>query len=201
MLYHIYMESIGKMLEATLTHYEKKEYKEAEKLVDELLAGNPNFHRGWFLKGIILEETGRPEEAVQYMQKAGNVFTLTFRLALQLQDVDPHRALKYYDKLSDMDPHNNMVWFNKGLIHEKLGNRTEAQASFRKLDLTREMISRMVVPLLFMIFLFGGGITMMARGDRALASLVLASAVFCIFWLKRDIGKALQMLSKKKKYR
>ncbi len=195
------MESIGKLLEATLTHYEKKEYAQAEKLVDELLAGNPNFHRGWFLKGIILEETGRAEEAVQYMQKAGNVFTLMFRLALQLQDVDPQRALQYYNKLADMDPHNNMVLFNRGLIHEKLGNRTEAQASFRKLDLTRELISRIVVPLLFMLFLFGGGITMMTRGDKALASLVIASAVFCIFWLKRDAGKVLQMLSKKKNYK
>jgi tetratricopeptide (TPR) repeat protein len=195
------MESIGKMLEATLTHYEKKEYVEAEKLVDELLADNPNFHRGWFLKGIILEETGRAQEAEKYMGKAGNVFTLMFRLALQLQDVDPQRALTYYDKLLQMDPHNNMAWFSRGLIYEKLGDRTQAQASFRNLTPAREIISRILVPLLFMLFLLGGGITMMMKGDKALATLVLASSVFCFFWLKRDIGKALQMLSKKNQYK
>ncbi len=194
------MESIRKMLEDTLTHYEKKEYSQAEKLIDELLARNPNFHRGWFLKGIILEETGRAEEAPKYMQKAGNVFTLMFRLALQLQDVDPQRALMYYDKLVPMDPQNNMLLFNRGLLCEKLGNRPEAGKSFRSLTPLKEIISRILVPLLFMLFLLGGGIAMIIKGDRALASLVLASAVFCLFWLKRDMGKALQMFSKKKQY-
>jgi tetratricopeptide (TPR) repeat protein len=195
------MESIGKLLESALANYEKKEYAAAEKLVDELLQGNPNFHRGWFLKGIILEETGRTGEAAKYMEKAGNVFTLMFRLALQLQDVDPQRALIYYNRLAQMDPNNNMVWFNRGLLYEKLGNRNDARESFRNLTPAREILSRIVVPLLFMLFLLGGGITMMLKGDKALASLVLASAVFCLFWLKRDVGKALQMLSKKKQYK
>ncbi len=195
------MEATGKMLEATLTHYEKKEYPEAEKLVDELLSANPNFHRGWFLKGIILEETGREAEAAKYMEKAGNVFTLMFRLALQLHDVDPPRALGYYEKLTQMDPHNNMVWFNKGLVHEKLGDRTQAGKSFRNLAPAREIMSRIAVPLLFMLFLLGGGVTMMLKGDKTLAILVLASAVFCIFWLKRDMGTALEMLSKKSQYK
>ncbi len=195
------MESIGKLLESALSHYEKKEYAAAEKLVDELLAGNPNFHRGWFLKGIILEETGRAEEAAKYMEKAGNVFTLMLRLAMQLQDVDPKRALTYYDKLTQMDPYNNVVWFNRGLIYEKSGDRSEAKESFRHLSPSKEIFSRIFVPLLFMVFLMGGGIMMITRGDKALASIVIASAVFCIFWLKRDAGKALQMLSKKKQYK
>lgn len=195
------MESIGKLLDSALEHYEKKEYGSAEKLVDELIAGNPNFHRGWFLKGIILEETGRTEEAAKYMEKAGNVFTLMFRLALQLQDSDPKRALTYYDKLTQMDPHNNMVWFNRGLLYEKSGDRDEARKSFRNLTPLREIISRIIVPLLFMLFLFGGGIMMITRGDKSLALIVIASAVFCIFWLKRDAGRALQMFSRKKKYK
>ena len=195
------MESIGKLLESVLAHYEKKEYAAAEKQVDELLAANPNFHRGWFLKGIILEETGRGDKAAEYMQKAGNVFTLMFRLAMQLQDADPQRALTYYDKLAEMDPQNNLVWFNRGLIYEKMGNRTEAATSFRHLFPVRELISRVLVPTLFMVFLFVGGIVMITKGDKTLAILVLTSAVFCLFWLKRDIGKALEMLSKKRQYK
>jgi len=46
------MESIGKALEKTLMHYERKEYGAAEKFVDDLFAAQPDFHRGWFLKAL-----------------------------------------------------------------------------------------------------------------------------------------------------
>jgi outer membrane protein assembly factor BamD (BamD/ComL family) len=49
------MESIGRLLEKVITHYEKKEYDGAEKAVDELLASHPDFHRAQFLKAVILE--------------------------------------------------------------------------------------------------------------------------------------------------
>lgn len=186
------------MLEATLSHYERREYAAAEKIVDELLAANPDFHRGWFLKGIILEETGRAAEAAPHFARAGNVFTLMFRLAMQLEDVDPKRALAYYDRLVVMDPGNNLLWLNHGLLHEREGNKVQARTSFRNLRPGREVASRVLIPLGFMIVLLAGGLAMLQRGDRALASIVLVSAVFCLFWLKRDAGKALQMLSKKK---
>jgi len=35
---------------------------------------------------------------------------LWYRLALQLQEADPERALKYFEKISVMDARNNMVW-------------------------------------------------------------------------------------------
>lgn len=193
------MEQVGKMLEKILDHYEKKEYNAAEKLVDQLLAGNPDFHKGCFLKGIILEETGRSGEAKKFLDKSGNVFTMMFRLALQLENADPARSLSYYDRLSQMDPGNNMIWFNRGLLYEKMGNSKEALASFKNLSPGREILSRIVVPLGFMLFLCGGGVMMIRRGNLTLASIVFASAVFCLFWLKRDAGKALQMISKKKK--
>ncbi|MDA8078359.1 MAG: tetratricopeptide repeat protein [Nitrospiraceae bacterium] len=194
------MEAIGKILEASLQHYEKKEYAAAEKLIDELLAANPDFHRGWFMKGIILEETGRSSEAGQYLDKAGSVFTLMFRLAMQLEDIDPERSLSYYNRLVQMDPANNLLWFNRGLLCEKTGNTAEARASYGNLRPLREIASRILVPLGFMVIMIAGGIAMMKRGDRALASIVLASAIFCFFWLKRDAGKALQMISKKRKH-
>ncbi len=193
------MQAIGKLLEASLQHYEKKEYAAAEKLLDELLAANPNFHRAWFMKGIILEETGRQSEADQYLAKAGSVFTLMFRLAMQLEEIDPERSLSYYNRLVEMDPANNLIWFNRGLLCEKTGNTTEARASFRNLRPMREIASRILIPLGFMVIMIAGGLAMVQRGDRALGSIVLSSAIFCFFWLKRDAGKALQMVSKKKK--
>jgi tetratricopeptide (TPR) repeat protein len=195
------MKEIGALLEKILAHYEKKEYPAAEKLVDELLSGNPDFPKGCFLKAIILDETGRAEEAKNFFSKSGNLFTMMFRLALQLETADPLRALAYYDRLVQMDPRNNMMWLNRGLLYEKLGKNDEAQASFANISPGREILSRIVIPLGFMIFLIGGGVMMIKRGNRALASLVIASAVFCLFWLKRDAGTALQMRAKKKQAR
>ncbi|MDA8241279.1 MAG: tetratricopeptide repeat protein [Nitrospiraceae bacterium] len=194
------MEQVGKMLDKILMHYEKREYDAAEKLLDKLLEGNPGYHKGCFLKAILLEETGRAEEAKEFFERSGNVFTMMFRLALQLEDTDPSRALTYYDRLTQMDPRNNMLWFNRGLICEKMGDQSGARESFSNLQPSREIVSRILIPLGFMICLLGGGVMMILRGNSALASLVIVSAVFCLFWLRRDAGQALQMRSKKKQY-
>jgi tetratricopeptide (TPR) repeat protein len=195
------MESIGRLLEKAITHYEKKEYDGAEKAVDELLASHPDFHRAQFLKAVILEESGRADEAEKHYDKAGNKFTLWLRLALQLHDVDPERAITYYERVSKMDPQNNMIWFNLGNLYEKMHRFDEARLCFRNLSPVKEIASRIFIPLGFMIFLAGGAILMIQRGEKALASLVIASAVFCLVWLRRDGGKAVQMLAKKNKYK
>ena len=120
------MEAIGKILERTLSHYEKKEYGEAEKAVDELIASHPEFHRGQFLKAVILEETGRASEAEKHYDKAGNRFTLWYRLAMQLQSIDPQRSLLYFERVSSMDPQNNMIWFSLGTLYEQMGRMEDA---------------------------------------------------------------------------
>ncbi len=195
------MESIGKLLEKIIAHYEKKEYDIAERTADELLTAHPGFHRAQFLKAVILEETGRADEAEMHYAKAGNKFTLWFRLALQLHDIDPQRALVYYERVSKMDPQNNLVWFNLGNLYEKMDKLDEARSCFGKLSLAKEIASRIIIPLGFMIFLVSGAIMMVRRGEKALALIVVASAIFCVFWLKRDGGKAVQMVMKKYKYK
>ncbi len=193
------MKSIGKALETILSHYEKKEYGPAEKAADELIASYPDFNQGQFLKAVILEETGRAQEAEKYYEKAGNKFTLWYRLAMQLQETDPQRALVYYERVSAADPQNNMLWFNLGTLYEKQGRPDEARRCFRNLSPAKEVVSKILIPLGFMIFLISGGIAMIRHGDRGLPVVVFASAVFCLFWLKRDGGRALQMMMKKKK--
>jgi len=195
------MEAVGKLLENILMHYEQKEYVSAEKLLDDLLVSQPNFHRAWFLKGVILEETGRTVEAGKYYEKAGNCFTLWFRLAMQLQEVDPLRAMAYFDKVSGMDKKNNMIWFYKGMLSERLGNLDEAKSCFRNLSALREIFSRIIIPSGFMVFLIIGAVMMIKRGEKALSLIVIASAIFCMFWLKRDAGTAVQMLVKKNQYK
>ncbi len=193
------MESISKALQTILSHYEKKEYGPAEKAADELIAAYPDFNQGQFLKAVILEETGRASEAEKYYEKAGNRFTLWYRLAMQLQDIDPQRALIYYERVSKMDPQNNTLWFNLGTLYEKLGRPDEARRCFRNIAPAKEVVSKILIPLGFMIFLISGAIMMFQHGDKGLPIVVIASAIFCLFWLKRDGGRALQMMMKKKK--
>ena len=195
------MQSITKQLEKIIAHYEKKEYGASEKAADELLASHPDFHRGQFMKAVILEETGRVREAEKHYEKAGNRFTLWSRLAMQLQESDPQRAIIYYERVTKMDPQNNLLWFNLGNLYETMGRRDDARRCFRNLAPVREIMSRILIPLGFLIFLVSGGVMMIQRGEKALSIVVIASAVFCLFWLKRDAGKAVQMIVKKNKYK
>jgi tetratricopeptide (TPR) repeat protein len=191
------MESITRMLNQILAHYEKKEYESAEKLVDGLLLSHPDFHRGQFMKAVILEETGRSDAAEQHYALSGNRYTLWSRLAVQLHDIDPDRALVYYERVTKADPQNNLLWFRLGELYEKMGRPGDARACYRNLSPVKEVLSRIFIPLGFMIFLLSGAIAMIQRGERGLAVVVVAASAFCVFWLMRDAGKAVKMIMKK----
>jgi tetratricopeptide (TPR) repeat protein len=193
------MESITRLLNQIIAHYEKKEYEAAEKLVDGLIVSHPDFHRGQFMKAVILEETGRVDAAEQHYGKSGNRYTLWSRLAVQLHDIDPVRALIYYERVTKADPQNNALWFGLGDLYEKMGRPADARACYLNLSPVKEILSRIFIPLGFMIFLLSGAIAMIQRGEKGLAVVVVAASVFCVFWLKRDAGKAMQMVIKKYK--
>ena len=194
------MQSIGKLFETSIALYEKKDYKEAERTIDELLSIHPDFQRGQFMKAVILEETGRANKAEEHYAKAGNRYTLWFRLASQLEDIDPQRALQYYERVGKYDTQNNMLWFSLGNLYEKMGKSGDAGTCFRKMQLLREVLSRVFIPLGFLIIMVAGARLMLLRRDYGLAAVVVASGVFCLFWLRRDGGKAFQMIKKKKQY-
>lgn len=194
------METVENLLEKALFYYERKEYTDAENAVDALIAAAPDFHRGWFLKGVILEETGRADQAEECFVKSSNAHTLMVRLALQLQEKDPERARIYFDRVLEIDPGNNFMLYQKGLMCESRGEREEAAKSFRRISAIREIMSRILIPGGFLIFLLSGAIAMFQRGEHALAWVVLASAMFCIFWMRRDSGLAIKMLLKKRQF-
>jgi tetratricopeptide (TPR) repeat protein len=192
------LNSVDKLFEDALASYEKKEYEIAEKLVDALIDTNSQFPRGWFLKGVILEETGRIDKAQQFYAKAGSLFNMWFRLAVQLQESDPKRSINYYGRVLEMDPTFSMALLNKGLLHEKMGDREEASRCFRVLPAKKEIFSRIVIPAGFLLFLLIGGIMMISRGEKILSLFVVVSALICFFWLKRDAGVAITMYRKNK---
>jgi len=190
------MESMTRQLNEIITQYEKKDYGAAEKLVDQLILSHPDFHRGQFLKAVILEETGRAGDAEPHYEKSGNRYTLWSRLAVQLHDVDPQRALKYYERVTTSDPQNNVLWFGLGDLYEKMGRPDDARKCYQNLSPVKEILSKIFIPLGFMIFLLSGAIAMIQRGETGLAVVVVAASLFCVFWLKRDAGKTIQMAIK-----
>lgn len=193
------MRSIGRLLETTIAHYEKKEYQAAEKTVNELISAHPDFQQGQFLKAVILDETGRTDEAEKYYARSGNRHTLWIRLALQLENADPQRSIMYYERAAGNDAQNNLLWFNLGNLYEKMGRPGDARTCYKKLSPLREVFSRILIPAGFLILLTTGGIMMFQRGDSALGSVAILSALFCVYWLRRDGSKAVQMTMKKKK--
>jgi tetratricopeptide (TPR) repeat protein len=200
MVTHVGMEATQKLLDEALLYYEQKNYAGAERVVDALIKANPVFHRGWFLKGIIMEETGKVEEAKEYLLKSGDVHSLMVRLAMQLQEKDPQRARVYFDRVLSEDPGSNILLFQNGLLCEKTGDRDGAHRFYQRLSPAREILSRIIIPIGFMIFLVLGAIMIFNRGERALSGIVMVSSLVCLFWLKRDGGLAIQMLRKKRSF-
>jgi Tfp pilus assembly protein PilF len=192
------MESLRKTLEKTLQFYEQKDYQSAEKGADEMLAAYPEFNRALFLKGVILEETGRSGKAEEYYKKTGGVSLMWLRLALQLQDGDPERALRYFKKVNDIDQENNLIWLSMGKIYEKTGRIDEAKKCYGRMNVVKEALSKLLSPLGFLIIMIAGSIAMFKRDNAALASLVVASGVVCLLWLKRDATRVLEMVRKKR---
>ena len=194
------MESIGKALETALKHYERKEYEDALRIVDAMLLSYPDFNRALFLKGVILQETGRTDEGEVYFHKAGPLIPLWHRLALQLQDIDPDRALHYFIKASTLDDSDNGIWLGMGKIYENRGDFEAAGRCYARLSLGREMLSRILGPVGFLVLMLIGTVMLIGRGNIPLASLVVISSFVCLLWLKRDGGRFLEMLSRKKKF-
>ena len=194
------MASIEALLKEILSQYEKKDYAAAEKAADELIAAHPDFPRGQFLKAVILDETGRAGQAEEHYAKSENRYTLWSRLALQLHDIDPARAIVYYERVIKADPENNTVRFMLGSLYEKMGRTNDAGACFRDLQPVREALSRILIPLGFLIIMISGAFIMVKRGDRTLAFFLVLSAGVCLMWLRRDGTKAVRMWAKKKQY-
>jgi tetratricopeptide (TPR) repeat protein len=191
------MASPGKLLEKILSYYEKKEYAEAEKGIDAMLGLYPGLNRALFLKAVVLEETGRREDAERYYREAGPSYTLMLRLAMQLQDVDPRRALVYFEKAGAADQGNNAVLLGMGTAYEKLGMAEEAGKCFGRLSLAREIFSKLLIPVCFLLMMVVGAVMLLQRGENALAGLVVVSAIVCLFWLRRDGKTALKLIRRK----
>lgn len=191
------MKNESILFESALRHYEKKDYTTAHNIIDKILDANPDFYKGWFLKGVIFKETGVMNKISDCFNKTFNIHELWFRLALQIENIDPERAIACYRETIQIDPKFNVAWYKMGLIFERLGILDEARKCFSNLSPLRDVFSKFVIPLAFCTGLFISGYVMIRRGEVPLSLLVTMSAMFCLFWLKHDGLTAVGMLKKK----
>ncbi|MCX8070469.1 MAG: hypothetical protein N2738_08200 [Thermodesulfovibrionales bacterium] len=191
------MHELAELLNKSLQEYEQKRYKEAEMWIDKLLIKDNQFEKALFLKAVICSETGRHDEASLYFSKTSNLSFLWLRLGLQIEQTDIDRALVCYDKVLSSNPSDNQALYLKGLLLEKKGFIDEASKCFRALNLMRDIVTKVFIPLGFFVLLALGSFMLISRGEHGLSFIVLISAMFCLFWLKRDGFETVKMFNSK----
>lgn len=128
------MKDAWQMYQTAWSLFKARAYEEAMQHINDALHLSPELTRGWFLKGVILEEMGKPEEAEPYFEKVSNLSTRWFILALEAQDAqfDPERNLSYYERVRELNDRNPAMWYNKGCLYQQLGLQEIADECFRR---------------------------------------------------------------------
>jgi len=81
--------------------------------------------------GRLLTYTGRPDEALVYLDKAleldSNYVSALVNKGVALARMGMLReALEYFDRATRLEPNNEKAWYNEVLIHYMLGEREKA---------------------------------------------------------------------------
>lgn len=110
---------------------------EALKDLDLYLSYFPNQHSVLYQRGIILYENGKFLDAIQSFNKALEMETgiadYYFARARTYASTGTTRyAEKDMSMALDLDPYNGEIWFERGKLAEKLGDRSTACLCFKK---------------------------------------------------------------------
>ena len=101
-------------------------YEEALACLDQALALNPQYGEAWYNKGAVLRLLERAEGVLAAYDRA---------IKLNPQNAlaeDYEEALATYDEVTKLNPQNTEMWYNKGVILDKLGRDEEALTAYDK---------------------------------------------------------------------
>ena len=124
------------MLKRAFNLAKKERYKEAEAVLQKILAKNPTW-MAWDMLGIVLDKTQRHGKAMEAFQQANKlsknqpevIYNMEF-CALNLHQYQ--LACECFRSLIDKRPNDFALWTNLGAAEKALGNYAEALKAFER---------------------------------------------------------------------
>jgi Flp pilus assembly protein TadD len=116
---------------------QRTKYKEAMAYYNKALSIDPKNPEGWYLRALVLIDTGRPEEALADCDKAlslnQNYSDAYSKKALALINLERFEdAVLAATRASSLNGNDAMAWYIKGVCLDELGKSDEAQEAYGK---------------------------------------------------------------------
>jgi tetratricopeptide (TPR) repeat protein len=91
----------------------------------------PDLKEAYNSIGKLLTETGRPDEALKYLEEAleldSKYISALINKGIALAGLGKYiEALELFDKATSLDPNNGKAWYNKALLCYTLGKYEES---------------------------------------------------------------------------
>ncbi len=113
-----------------------KKYPEALTVCERALEIDPNWIDAWYVKSLFLEQLGRSQEALDWLDSHSEPddYYLPLAKAIQLSALKRHEeALIYFDQLLETMPNDETVLRNKGIALKGLKRYQEALDCYHKI--------------------------------------------------------------------
>jgi protein O-GlcNAc transferase len=124
-------------LAAAVAHHRARRLDEAEGLYRLALTLDPDNAGAHYLLGVIMAETGRPEQAVSSLEAAircrSDVAAYHAYLGATLQSLDRHEeALAAWVRTAELDPASTIAWMNIADLDSRLGRNEDAVRDYER---------------------------------------------------------------------
>lgn len=125
---------LGKIIQFS----EKKEYRRAMELTDEMLTDFPKSPLGLDMKGLLLMKTDRINEAEDYLQEAvkldPNFSIAWYNLSVvKRKQEQPEISLEYLNRALTLQADLNKAYFDRALVKKQLGDEKGAVEDYNTL--------------------------------------------------------------------
>jgi tetratricopeptide (TPR) repeat protein len=131
------MTDLRMLIGQAVTHQRRGEYREAERLYQQVLKADPQQADAQHFMGLLAHQTGRPELALTHMQRALGLapqradFRFNYANILAEQD-RPQEAAQAFQQTVDIDPRMTAAWQGMGMVLRRLGFDLHAAAAYQQ---------------------------------------------------------------------
>ena len=120
-----------------LQNHKKNNLQIAKKLYNEILKSNPYYEGAHSNLGILYNQLGKHQKAINYFEKAiqinPNNLAAYYNLGIILNELgESQKAISCYEKAIQISPNNSAVYYNLGNTLKKLGESQKAINCYEK---------------------------------------------------------------------